>query len=82
MSAVIAGRALIKGFEVDGMLEGAILNESAVWDEFVLPGEAPDEAQADLCLWVVLLGAKLDDIAEALAGAVLAFDAIMGSFSV
>lgn len=80
MSAVVARRALVKGVEVDGMLEGTVLDEGPVRDEFVVLGQAPDEAKVDLRLGVEFLDTELDDVAQALGGPVLAFDAVVGGF--
>lgn len=63
MSAVVARRALVKGVEVDGMLEGTVLDEGPVGDELVVLGQAPDEAKVDLRLGVEFLDTELDDVA-------------------
>lgn len=80
MSAIVAGRALVQGVEVDGVLKSAVLDEGPVGDVLVVPAQAPHEAQAGLCVRVQLLGAELDDVAQAFSGAVLAFDAVVGGF--
>lgn len=79
MGSVIAGRTLVKRLEVYGVLQGAILDESALGDVVVVLGEAHDKAEVDLGVGVELAGAQLDDVAHALRGAVHTLNAVVGS---
>jgi hypothetical protein len=79
VSGVVAGGALVELVEVDGVLEGAVLDEGALGDVGVVLGQAHDEAEVDLGVGIQLAGAELNDVADALRGAVLAVDAAVGS---
>lgn len=75
VGSLIAGRAFVELIEVDGVLESAVFDERAIGDLRVVPGQAHDEAEMDLGVGIELAGAEFDDIADALGGAVFAFDA-------
>lgn len=77
VSAVVAGGALVELLDVDGVLQGAILDEGALGNLLVVLGQAHDEAEADLGVGVELARAELDDVAQALGRAVLALDAVL-----
>lgn len=76
--AVIPGCAFIESLKVDGVLEGAILDETSLGDVFIVLSEAHDEAEADLGVRVELAGAELDDVSQTLGGTVEAVDAFIG----
>ncbi|KAK1252933.1 hypothetical protein MKX08_004120 [Trichoderma sp. CBMAI-0020] len=75
VGSLITGGALIELVEVDGMLQSAVLDERAIGDLGVVLGQAHDEAEMDLGVGIELAGAEFDDVADALGGAVFAFDA-------
>lgn len=75
VSSVVTGSALVELVEVDGVLESAVFDERAIGDLGVVPGQAHDEAEMDLGVGIELAGAEFDDVADALGGAVFAFDA-------
>lgn len=80
MGTIVARGALVERLEVDGVLEGAVLDQGTLGDVLVVAGEAHDEAEAGLGVGVELAGAELDDVAEALLGAVLAlYTVVFGS---
>src|SRR5690625_3413652 len=76
--AVVARGTLVERLEVDGVLESAVFDESTLRNVLVVLSQTHDEAQVDLGVRVQLAGAELDDVAEALGGAVFAFDSIVG----
>lgn len=82
VGAVVARGAFVEGLEVDGVLQGTILDEGALGDLLVVLGQAHYEAEVDLRLRVQLAGAELDDVAQALGRAMLALDAIVARGSV
>ena len=47
MGAIIASSAFVKRCEVNGMLQGTVLNETAFGNVFIIFGKAHNEAQAD-----------------------------------
>lgn len=64
-STVVLGRAIVQGLDIDGVLEGAVLNQRALGDGLILAGEAHGEAEVDLGVRVEACGAELDDVSHA-----------------
>lgn len=75
VGSLIPGGALVELAEVDGVLESAVFDERAIGNLGVVFGQAHDEAEMDLGVGIELAGAEFDNIADALGGAVFAFDA-------
>lgn len=75
VGSLIPGGAFVELVEVDSMLQSAVFDERAIGDLGVVLGQAHDEAEMDLGVGIELAGAEFDDVADALGGAVFAFDA-------
>src|SRR4051812_34380008 len=75
--AVVLTDAVVQLIEVDAVLKRAVRHELPLRDARVLPRQAHGEAEVDFRVRVQRGGAQLDDVAQALRLAVLAFDAVV-----
>lgn len=77
MTAVVARGTLVELLDINGVLQGAVLDKGPLRNLLVVFGQAHDEAEADLGVRIELACAEFDNIAHALVGAMLALDAIV-----
>jgi hypothetical protein len=61
---ILVADAAVDLVEVQAVLEGAVLDEAALWNVWIVGYHAIGEAEVELRRWVEMRGAEEDDIAE------------------
>lgn len=64
-ATVVLGSTVVKGLDVNGVFQSAVLDQSTVGDGAVFAGKTHGESEVDLGIGVEVDGAKLNNVSHA-----------------